>query len=719
MTTPAAFLDSRLEKGVLVLTVTLREITDEVAGPLRDVLLDTVVKYRAFRVVLDLSHVEHCSSAALAVLLALNRFLLGYGKLIIAIPGVIAEALLTTCGLQPLFETAADADAAVSRAAAFEPPAGARDPGYLETPLDVLRLGKGAFGVVWRSIAPRDFRHYSDVSFPPRVRVGKPTNLRVRIATSQHHAHDAELDLKFPVGVATLAVTVCVAAENLTVESDPQATLLVPLQGDSPAVQFRLVGEQVGPGRVMIDFDQDGRPVGSVDLGVEVGGQTDEVAPAPPVEVQLNGGKFSAPDVTLTVHEHRHSPGRLHFTLFSRHPRLRDLPWVNHGDLGTVELRQETIGWVERQLALTNGWGEADRARRLADLGNSLHDQLLPERLQALCWPLAERDVRSFLVLSDEPHVPWEVIKPYRRNETTGRREEQPFWGETFALARWLRGPSTVDHFGLGRVSAVVSGTAPVRNLVVEAGPPAPQEGAPPVGPAPALPGVEEELQAVRQLEEHGVEVRVLPPRRREVLAAFEEGGFDVLHVACHGSFAGRAAVDASALVLEDGTLRAADLAPRLAAALRGTSPLVFLNACQTGQVGYSLTRLGGWGAELIRLGCGAFVGTQWRVTDQVAVEVARVFYEQLVKGVPIAGALRAARDLARARFPQDPTWLAYTCFADPNASVSPLPTPRVERAQCPYCPALLPTPRARQCFQCGMDWHDPDNVVCRKRRPD
>jgi anti-anti-sigma factor len=707
MTTPAAFLDSRLEKGVLVLTVTLREITDEVAGPLRDVLLDAVVESGAYRVVLDLSHVEQFSSAALWTLLALRRYLLGVdGKLIIASPGAIVEALLTTSGLQPLFETAADAEAAVTRAAAFEPPDPARLPGYRD-----LRVQ----GLVGYS----PVRHYSDVSFPPRVRVGKPTNLRVRIATSPHHPHDAELALQFPAGVATQAVTVCVAAENLTVESDPQATLLVPREGDSPAAQFRLAGERVGPGRVMIDFDQDGRPAGSVDLAVEVGGQTDDPERARAVEVRLSGGRFPVPDVTLTVHEYRHWPGRLHFTLFSRHPRLRDLPWVNHGDLGTVELRQETIGWVERQLALTDGWGEADRARRLADLGNSLHNQVLPERLQTLCWPLAERGVRSLLVLSDEPSVPWELIKPYRRDETTGRREEQPFWGETFALARWLRGPSMVNRFGLSRVSAVVSGAAPVRDLVVEAGPAPSPAGAPPAGPALALPGVEEELRAVRQLQAHGVEVRVLPPRRREVLAAFEEGKFDVLHVACHGNFAGRAAADASALLLEDGTLRAADLAPRLAFALRGTAPLVFLNACQTGQVGYSLTRLGGWGAELIRLGCGAFVGTQWRVTDQVAVEVARAFYQQLVEGVPIAGALRAARDLARARFPQDPTWLAYTCFADPNARVWPLPTPRVDQAPCPYCGAFLCTPQARQCFQCGMDWHDPDNVVCRKRRPD
>jgi hypothetical protein len=570
------------------------------------------------------------------------------------------------------------------------------------------------------SLSHADVRRYTDVSFPSRLRAGKPTNLRVRIATSKRHVHDALLDLALPPGVDTVAVTVCVAAENLTVESDPQATILVPRTGDSPAVQFRLVGEQLGPGRVMIDFDQDGRPLGSVDLDVEVVGDSEEAtaAPAPAVEMRLGGGPCPTPDVTLTVHEYHYCPGRLHFTLFSRDPRLRDLPWVNHGDLGTIDLRQETIGWVERQLAVTNSWGgDVERARSLADLGNNLYNQVLPERLQHLCWPLAERGVTTLLVLSDEPHVPWELIKPYRLNEATGGREELPFWGETFALARWLRGPSAADRFSVGRVSAMVSGAAPVRNLVVETGTEAPQECAPLARPASALPGVEEELRAVRDLERYGVEVRVLPPRRREVLAALEEGEFDLLHVACHGSSAGGTAADASSLLLEDGTLRAADLAPRLAESLRSKSPLVFFNACETGLVGYSLTHLGGWGAELVRLGCGAFVDTQWRVTDEVAAEVARTFYEQFVKGVPIAGALRAARNLARSRFPQDPTWLAYTCFADPTASI--WPAPLREQARCPYSPAFLRTPKARQCFECGMDWHDPDNVVCRKRRPD
>ena len=32
----------------------------------------------------------------------------------------------------------------------------------------------------------------------------------------------------------------------------------------------------------------------------------------------------------------------------------------------------------------------------------------------------------------------------------------------------------------------------------------------------------------------------------------------------------------------------------------------------------------------------------------------------------------------------------------------------------CPYCGDPLPTAKAQQCFQCGMDWHDPTNIVRR-----
>lgn len=37
-----------------------------------------------------------------------------------------------------------------------------------------------------------------------------------------------------------------------------------------------------------------------------------------------------------------------------------------------------------------------------------------------------------------------------------------------------------------------------------------------------------------------------------------------------------------------------------------------------------------------------------------------------------------------------------------------------MNQAICPYCEHELATNRAKQCLWCGMDWHDPSNVVRR-----
>jgi hypothetical protein len=38
----------------------------------------------------------------------------------------------------------------------------------------------------------------------------------------------------------------------------------------------------------------------------------------------------------------------------------------------------------------------------------------------------------------------------------------------------------------------------------------------------------------------------------------------------------------------------------------------------------------------------------------------------------------------------------------------------RSPEAPCPYCGAQLRTVKAKQCFDCGMDWHDPANIIRR-----
>jgi hypothetical protein len=553
---------------------------------------------------------------------------------------------------------------------------------------------------------PALVHRHTDVSFPARVRQGKVYRLRVQVVPATEtlptgevrelpkpHPHDVTVALAVPQPTGPLRVIVSLAAENFEIEGPCRAELLVPLASKSAAVSFGLRGQEVGPGRIMVDFTQDGRPVGSVDLFPQVlaADQEPGAETAPGTgEVRLGPGPASPPpDLILKVFEHRLAgqPGRLQFILSSTDPRLQDLP-VLDGDLGTQDLRSEVAAWVDDQLRLLAGVASRTDAtseevhRVLCDVGHRLYHQLLPEKLQGLCWTLRQRGIRDVLILSDEPHIPWELIKPYRADPVSGCFEkEDGFWAESFALTHWLRGRPPVNRFGWKRVLALAAGgakslpdQAPARRDLVAVSQeclPAPESG-PPSAHA-ALPAAEEEIALIRTLQAPGVTFTHLTASRRQLQAVFEEGGFNLLHLACHGTFGGACGADRSAVLLEDGLFTAAELSPRMEAALRRTAPLIFFNACHSGRLGFSLTGLGSWSARLVELGCGGFIGTLWPVTDRAALTFAQAFYDFLTGGLPIGAAVWQARRLVRERHPSDPTWLAYCCFADPLARLQPV----------------------------------------------
>jgi serine/threonine protein kinase len=626
---------------------------------------------------------------------------------------------------------------------------------------------------------PSEIRRHSDVSFPAKASAGKVHKLRVQLVPAEEilpsgevrtlpkpHSHDAAMAIQVPPPERPgeppppIRVMVSVAAENFTIEGPTCQELVVPLDRASAVLRFRLRGQRPGSGRIMVDFTQAGRPVGSVDFFPEIverpawrgafarvltaaflllsgasctvastaaddganvsaarllpwylligvclfGGsalvwsllrRTRQAVPARAegerLVLALSTRPSQPPDVMLKVFELRfgEQPGRLHFHLYSTYHALQDLP-VMDGDLGARDLKRDVAGWVQGrlktlgELARRTDTTAEEVENAIADLGYQLYQQVLPEKLQALCWTFRERGVQSMLILSDDPHIPWELIKPFSLEPTSGRLEKSDtFWGEAFAMAHWLRGRPPVHQFALKQVYALAAGACSAElasdvgtrdmTLANEGDAPAQAEV------APSLPSANEELAVLRLLEKDGARVRVLPARRQRLCKALEECQFDVLHVASHGSFKGPMSAETSALFMEDGAFRAAELSPRMAAGLRASSPLIFFNACHSGRLGFELTGLGSWGAELVRLGCGGFVGALWPVTDAAALEFARGFYNCLARGVPVGAAVLEARKQVHCRYPHDPSWLAYRCFADPMARVcrgAELPVP-------------------------------------------
>ena len=328
-------------------------------------------------------------------------------------------------------------------------------------------------------------RRHTDVSFPARVRQGTTNHLRIQIipadvvlpsgeisAVPKPHPHDATMTLKVPEPieskVPSIKVEINVATENFDIEGSARARIIVPIEGKSRPVNVRLRAEEVGPGRIMVDFSQGGRPVGSVDLYPEIiaADRREEPRQAPAdmaIELSLDAG-LAAPDLVIKVFEHRFAgqAGRLQYVVSSTLGGLGDLP-VMDGDFGTIELRTEVAAWVEHRLdsvgslAHRNDLTAEEVSRSLAGVGHHLFEQLLPKALQDLFWTIRGRNVKTVLILSDDPHIPWELIKPYRNNPLTGEFEEEEFWGQSYAMTHWLRGRPPVQRLSFNRICALAA----------------------------------------------------------------------------------------------------------------------------------------------------------------------------------------------------------------------------------------------------------------------
>jgi hypothetical protein len=252
--------------------------------------------------------------------------------------------------------------------------------------------------------------------------------------------------------------------------------------------------------------------------------------------------------------------------------------------------------------------------------------------------------IASLLITSDEPWIPWEMIKPYRIDPDSGVVQSAGFLAETFQVSRWLAGRSPAHEVHIKAAGLV----APEHQLMY----------------------AQREESYFRQLPTRHIQVQ--GPLRTTALVRqlAQSGGVQLLHFAAHGRFDGEN-VDLSPLTLEDGKLTPYDLVGERAAGLRRDRPLIFLNACHTARLAFALTGLGGWAERLVNdLGVSAFVGTLWEVNDLLAAEFAITFYDRLFAGDTLGQAFYVARLHVRDRQPGNPTWLAYVLYGDPNSVV-------------------------------------------------
>ena len=478
--------------------------------------------------------------------------------------------------------------------------------------------------------------------FPETVPMNETASLLVSLSAAL--ADGSRLPVALPIGAA---VDVIVQAQRgFTLEGRAEGSLVITDTQETPPLRFKLRATTLGPGQIRVQVFHETTFLGALTLtptvmealpSVTPGRAATHEQPLAPVSVRM-------PDLLLLIEETRVNGSRA----FSMRIKALD-PSLNldFAKFGPIVFQTDPGPYFEElykdieAYPLKTKTDKAVAAQKLANKGASLFSTLIPPEAQKKLWSLRDQ-IKTVLIQSEEPWIPWELCKLC--GEEGGQAVEGPFFCEAFAVTRWIPG---------GRFSPKSALT--LKNLAV-------------VVPSDSgLPCAKDELNYLLSLAGGGRQVTRVPAQFLDLHSALKSGQYDGWHFTGHGGY--RAPdPNRSAMYLENKEAFTPGDLVGVVTNLGKAQPLMFLNACQIGRSGMSLTDIGGWARQFLAAGAGAFIGAYWSVYDQPACDFTKELYSRLLAGMPIGKAVQEARLAIKAG--GDPTWLAYTVFADPWATV-------------------------------------------------
>lgn len=497
-------------------------------------------------------------------------------------------------------------------------------------------------------VEPETVVRYTDVLAPARVQAGR--RFAVIVGLTRSPSDDTQDPQRLQVELNKLIRVVLTPREPVEVIGERAQTMRVERDRDSAPVVFYLRVQEAGVHSALLDFyDAQGQLLLSQSLSTEVviGAVAD--APSKPAGAPLRLGDYLAPhpDLILRVTT---LGDRLTYHLHFADTRMITIA----GDQLQADPRTFRLNLMKEIEGLRKGSGPAGQAgpeiiRELERIGQWLYRQLFPEPLRRE-YCRFRNNVRTLQLISDEPWIPWELVRPYELAGFDGPAFEDDFLCARFDFSRW-----------------VMPGTAPAGEIAVRS--------LACLAPADSGLAAAQAERSFMQALARGVGATDASPvvaDRTGVMALLEgETPIALWHFACHGDY-DDGDPDQSPLHLQGRTaVRPKDLiGPKVEGRLSQDRPLVFLNACRVGSLGLALTGLGGWAATFVgNCRVGALVAPLWVVSDAPAKRFAEAFYAQSRQpGCTLAQAVRHARATVRDEFPGDPTWLAYSLYAHPNA---------------------------------------------------
>lgn len=509
---------------------------------------------------------------------------------------------------------------------------------------------------------------------PPTVVQGRQARVTVTVSAEEIEASAGQLTQRAPVKLArrplTIEVVPRVGFKLLSTQPEDSRVVLdePPAPGAPCVIDVDLTATDVGDGEVWAVVRQGAVRAVTLVLKPRIVA-SDTTAGATPLVATAAvaaGGEDLGPVATLEISQQRNgNETRFRYSV--------NVPGVAFNRYESPPITGDLAAWVQALYEdIEQAWLGSSRNveifhDNLKARGAALFRELVPPNLVTLLWQLRCEDrLDSVLVLSDEPFVPWEIA--WLDDPQAGGHARGCFFGE-LGLCRWLYGavPPARLRVRPGRMRYVL----------------------------PHYPEPQYRLLAAEGTEEpmlQAMGATPVEPHYRQVTAALQSGEFDLLHFAGHGVADGAQITRAAVLLQGEHQTLAGKLCyvtePLAAAVVAqkarlrgpdGNRPLVMLNACQVGKLGFSLTSLGGFAPAFLgaRVGdnngvgeAGVFISPLWSVGDEPASTFAHAFYAalQVDGGATVAVAVAAARQAARTA--GDASWLAYAVYAHPLCHV-------------------------------------------------
>lgn len=432
-------------------------------------------------------------------------------------------------------------------------------------------------------------------------------------------------------------------------ERSPDVTFDVAVRDGAPATT---------PAALTAYLTYQHRPCGRVHRGVEIQGVAaapeptpDEVAPEPVAANELAIDARARPaDLTVEIVRTPDNDGR-HFLVTLNTTLIEDFATTEPEPWNFPQNTDAFVAAMMNQFTLRDA-SPQDRQDSLKGAGIQLWEAA-PTSFQDLFWRLIDerQPLRTIYIASEEPHVPWELMRP-RRELPSGARDQRDALGVEFVIGRWVhpghRSPKQQDRIDDSYV------LAPTRYRRFR-----------PLQKAP------EEAEWVSERFRGTVVEPAIRVRLDEML---RERPVGLLHFIAHGKADPN---EPQTLLLDDDAVFNA-LQVRamegLESACRTKAPLVFLNACEVGRVTPALVGAGGFASEFVRAGARCVVAPIWSVKDSLAHEVAVMFYEAALEAPTreFADILREIRAKSYEAGGGEDTYAAYCFYGDPLTSLEP-----------------------------------------------